>query len=253
MNSGATCYVSFPLWDKMFSKKILLSDFLIFFFASMCLSQNDNRELNILQKLDSIRKGQSISKHFAELYYNTTLTADIFFANSDRKVHSFMQRLEVCFGNYFFEAAQLYETGKPVPEVWTAYFSDTTHSEIQYLLLGANAHINGDIWKALTTEFSLQDIQENKQGYFSFYKGLMKIYLDVYDIAICSAKNAETLHRLSFGLDKIYGKIMLKRWRKRQMQLAILYYSDRSRFEKKLKKVKAKMNHLNGMICKYLS
>ena len=253
MDTGATCSVFFPLSGLMPSKKILLSIFLIFFFTSMCLSQNDNPELNTLQKLDSISHSPSISKHFAKLYYNTTVVADNFFADSDEKVRSFMQQLEDRFGDYFFEAAHLYETGKPIPEVWSAYFSDTTLSETQYFLLGANAHINGDIWKALTTEFSLQDIQENKQGYFSFYKGLKKIYADVYETAISSAKKADLLHHLTFGFDRIYGKIMLKRWRKRQMQLAILYFTNKPKFERKLKSVKSKMNRLNRMICKYLS
>jgi hypothetical protein len=139
-----------------------------------------------------------------------------------------------------------------VPENWSTYFSDTSFSEAQYFLLGANAHINGDIWKALTTEFSLEEIQKNKAQYFSFYKGLKKIYNDVYNKTIVSTKKAELLHHLSFGFDKFYGKIMLKRWRKKQMQLAILYFTDKHRFEKKLRKLKIKMANLDRIICKNL-
>ncbi|MEI9810136.1 MAG: hypothetical protein WDO16_20965 [Bacteroidota bacterium] len=56
------------------------------------------------------------------------------------------------------------------------------------------------------------------------------------------------LHTFSFGLDELYGKILLKRWRKRQMQLAGLYFTDRSLFEKKRKKLQRKMDHLDQLI-----
>ena len=252
MNYRATGSILFSLSDLMSSKKILLSVGVILFFVSVCLSQTSGSETNLLLKLNSISQSPSISKHFARLYYNTTVIADNFFARSEEAFRSFMQRLENRFGNYFFEAAQSYITGKNIPEVWSAYFSDSSFSEIQYFLLGANAHINGDIWKALTTEFSLQEIRDNEEEYFSFYKGLKKNYSDVYYVAITSAKKAGLLHQISLGFDKMYGKIMLKRWRKRQIHLAILYFTNEARFRRKLNKLKTKMDHLNRMILKNL-
>ena len=218
----------------------------------MTIAQTSSYESGLLLKLDSISQSPSISRHFSKLYYNTTVIADNFFAESDESVRSFMKRLEDRFGDFFFEAAQSYKNGTKIPEPWATYFSDGNFSEAQYFLLGANAHINGDIWKALTAEFSLQEIRNNRLQYFSFYKGLKKIYSDVYHTTMISAKKAKLLHHISLGFDKVYGKIMLKRWRKRQIQLATLYFTDKHRFERKLNKLKNKMEHLNSLICKNL-
>ena len=236
----------------MSSKKIWLVFSFILFLMPACSSQTNNYGSSLLVKLDSISQGQSISKYFARLYYTTTVIADDFFASSDEPVRSFMKRLEERFGEYFFQAARSYKAGTKIPENWSTYFSDTSFSEAQYFLLGANAHINGDIWQALTTEFSLEEIQENKESYFGFYKGLKKVYTDVYYSTLMSAKKAELLHHISLGFDKVYGKMMLRRWRKRQMQLAILYFTDKNRFVKKLNKLKRKMAKLDRLICRNL-
>lgn len=236
----------------MSSKKIWLSVSFILFLFPVSIGQTSSYRSGLLVKLDSISQSTSISKHFAKLYYNTTVVADNFFANSDESVRSFMQRLEDRFGEYFFQAAYSYKTGNKIPDNWSTYFSDTSFSEVQYFLLGANAHINGDIWQALTTEFSLEEIRKNKEQYFSFYNGLKKIYANVYHTTILSAKKAQLLHHLSFGVDKLYGKMMLKRWRKRQMQLALFYFTNKLRFEKKLTRLKRKMAKLDRLICKNL-
>jgi hypothetical protein len=41
---------------------------------------------------------------------------------------------------------------------------------------------------------------------------------------------------------------MLVKWRKRQMQLALLYFSDREKFEKEVAKVNRKMEQINNLI-----
>lgn len=248
----ATSIINFSLMVLMYLKKTGLLFSLILFLMPVCTGQTSSDGTSLLLKLDSISQSPSISKHFAKLYYNTTVVADNFFASADEPVRSFMKRLENRFGEYFFEAAQSYKYGTSIPENWSAYFSDTGFSEAQYFLLGANAHINGDIWQALTSEFSLKEILDNKEPYFNFYKSLKKIYSDVYYTTIISAKKAELLHNISLGFDKVYGKLMLRRWRKRQMKLAILYFTDKRRFERKLDKLKRKMAKLDRLICKNL-
>lgn len=223
------------------------------FFLSLCFlsairGQISDGEDHLLKQLDSVSHSSSISKYFAGLYYHTTLNAKDFFASSDGMTRDFMQRLEVRFGNYFFDAVNSYESGKSVSSVWATYYADSSLSELQYLLLGINAHINGDIWKALTTEFSLKEIETNKQEYFRYYEGLKKIYTDVYHTALDSEKKFRLLHQLSFGLDKWYGRMMLHRWRKRQMRLAILFFTNPKKFEKKNKRLQKKMGRINGMI-----
>src|SRR5262245_17494255 len=121
----------------MYLKKIWSSFLLILFLMPVCAGQTSSDRTGLLLQLDSISQSQSISKHFAKLYYNTTIQADHFFANADESVRLFMKRLENRFGEYFFEAARSYKSGTKIPENWSAYFSDTGFSDAQYFLLGA--------------------------------------------------------------------------------------------------------------------
>jgi hypothetical protein len=46
--------------------------------------------------------------------------------------------------------------------------------------------------------------------------------------------------------------MMLAKWRKRQMQLAVLYYADKEKFTRKLETLQQKMEHINRLIIKNL-
>ena len=201
-----------------------------------------------MQKLDSIRRSNSISKYFADLYYKTTKNAFDFFLHSDEMTQAFMEKFEKRFGNFFFNAANSYKAGTEISIAWNAYYKDSSLSQAQYFLLGANAHINGDIWQSLTTEFSLQEIKDNKKSYFRFYKELKKIYSYVYKETLASSGRLRFLHHLTLGFDKLYGKIMLYKWRRRQMKLAVLFFTHPGQFKQELHKVRKKMNKMDKMI-----
>jgi hypothetical protein len=211
-------------------------------------SQIKDQQLIILKKLDSLRQSPSIACHFASIYFASTIKAVNFFQDKDDSVQLFMQRLETRFASLFFNSVVCYNEHTTTSPVWKTYFSDTSFSFLQYQLLGINAHINGDIWKALTAEFTLQEIKANKKYYYLFEKRLIRQYNEFYNEALISDKKTLLLHQVSFGLDKLYGKLILNRWRKRQMRLAILYYSDPVQFEKKLKTLQVKMKRLDNMI-----
>jgi hypothetical protein len=116
------------------------------------------------------------------------------------------------------------------------------------VLYGINAHINGDIWQALTNEFTLEELQQLKPSYFAYQKGLLKDYDSIYKFAYATSPRLRLFHLLSLGLDKWYGKVLLSRWRKRQMHLAELYFINEDRFRRKLKRVHRKMTRLNDNI-----
>ncbi len=220
-----------------------------FILSSQALSsQVSDNQLALLRKLDSIGNCYCISRYFATLYLETTAGALDFFAGDNEQAKQFMERLEMRFAGFFFRAVEAYHRGKEIPAEWKAYFGDTALSPLQYRLLGINAHINGDIWQALTAEFSLRELQENKEAYFQFNKGLIGEYRRFYDRSVRENPKTILLHELTLGLSKCYGRGMLGRWRKRQMQLAILFYTDRTRFDKELAKLHQKMKHLNELI-----
>lgn len=215
-------------------------------------AQLSQGEIVLLQKLDSLKKSPSASRLFAELYFSTTVKAVNCFLNKPKQEKEFIRRFETRFAEFFFRSADASTQQIPIPREWKAYFDDTALSPLQYQLLGINAHINGDIWQALTAEFSLKEIQENKGSYFSFQKGLMQQYREFYAGSWKEGSKIRLLHIMTAGLDKLYGKLMLLRWRKRQLQLAVLYYTNKDKFNKRLGKLHQKMEHINQMILQHL-
>lgn len=217
-------------------------------FWSQCPAQISNEEIGLLRKLDSIQKSSSISKHFAELYFKTTVEAANFFLNSGKKEKDFINRLETRFGSFFFRSVEAESTETAIPEEWKAYFSSPDLSPVQYKLLGINAHINGDIWQALTAEFSLQELKENRESYLRFEKGLLKIYHDFYIESFEANSKIRLMSSISARMDKLYGKLLLNKWRKRQIELAMLYYTDKNKFCVRLQRLRQKMGHINHLI-----
>lgn len=202
----------------------------------------------LLIKLDSVRKSPSIARHFAELYFETTLNAVHFFSQSDEKIKGLIDRMQLRFADYFFRSARAFREGQEIPSAWKAYYSDTSAPALRCMLYGINAHINGDIWQAITTEFSPEEIRSLKPHYLAYRKGLLDIYAELYRRALNSHNLVGVLHRTSFGMDKLYGKLMLKRWRRRQLRLSELYYLNRELFETEHKKLAVKMEQLNRLI-----
>jgi hypothetical protein len=228
-------------------------NFLTFFSFQHAQSQASAGELKLLHKLDSISNASSVSCYFADVYFVTMENAIQFFANADNSAKKNIRLMELRFANYFFSSAEAYANKQEIPSSWQAYYADTSSSPVRHLLLGVNAHINGDIWKALVASFSLEEIKALKPTYNSYYSGLLDIYEDVYQTAYAESRLLKTVHTACFGLDKWYGKILLHRWINRQLKLACLYYSNPTRFREKQKSLDRKMDRMNRLVKRYFN
>jgi len=118
--------------------------------------------------------------------------------------------------------------------------------------MGANAHINGDIWQALTDNFSIGEIRQLKPFYKKYHRSISKICDELWRSGVRSDKRLHDLHVLTFGLDRVYGKIMLKKWRNRQLRLAILKFETPKRFTALKKRIDKKRNRIDKMITRRL-
>ena len=223
----------------------------LFYTTSATQAQSPVAEPSVLQILDSVRHQPGPARHFAELYYLTTINATEFFEQAPKPVQSFMNRFESNFLQRFTDAADSFRLGKSIPEVWKAYYADTAYSQLQYHLLGINAHINGDIWQALVATAYADTLELYKKDYIRFGKGLLLIYRDFYRSALLD-KHFRKWHNLSLGMSRAYGKYLLKHWRKRQWTLASLYYRQKDRFASKTRLVRSKMTHINTLILRML-
>lgn len=224
---------------------LLLS--LVSFFHLSGFSQSD-AEKGLLQKLDAIQNGYNVSKHFAGLYFTTTQKAIGFFKDKPLETKNFIEKLETSFAALFFRSVDSFDQKKMIPDEWKGYFNDSSLSPLQYKLLGINAHINGDIWQALVSAFTHEEIEKGKESYFDFQKGLVQQYREFYNESLRSSVKVRLLHDATAGLDKLYGKLMLKHWRERQIKLALLFYTDKEKFSVALERLHKKMNRINQLI-----
>jgi len=230
----------------------LLLNCLLFIAPCFVYAQQNEATIALLRKLDSLQASSSDSRYFASLYFNITVKALDFFSKKEKPVQDFMQRLELRFAGYFFEAADAHNSKNEIPPVWKTYYTDSNLSRLQYFLLGANAHINGDIWQAMTTEFSLQELKEFKKEYYRFNKKLKEELFFVYDTAFNTVTKVRLLHSFTFGFDRSYAKLMLVRWRKRQMKLSELWFTDKEKFAVKLSALKKKMAAFDKLVLQNL-
>lgn len=220
----------------------------LLFFICSSMAQSGQPANTILCKLDTIRNGRSIAHHFAELYFEITLNSADFFADADTSVQRLVEKMRAGFAGYFFRSADAYEKHQQIPPEWEDYYADSNGSFMRFIFLGINAHINGDIWRTLTTELSQEELKTIRPYYFSYYKQLKKEYDKIYQLAVDCCPRIRHALQLTFGTGRHYGKIMLKRWLRRQMELAELYFTDPIRFSQKLQRLERKMHRLNRLI-----
>lgn len=208
-------------------------------------------ELKLLHKLDSISASPNVSAYFADLYFVTMVNAIRFFENAHDTSRNEIRLMQAGFAQYFFAAADSFAQQKNSPSSWKNYYEDTSSSTLRHVLLGINAHINGDIWQVLAGSFSIEKLKEIKPLYYSYYRGLLDIYEQVYEAARDNSGTLRILHAASLGLDKWYGKKLLHRWLKRQMKLACLYHRDPGHFRKSLARLQRKMARLDKAIIRH--
>ena len=221
---------------------------LIILISVEVFAQRQFLSVGILARLDSISMSAGKESHFAELYLNTAISADSYIEMLPEQGKILMRKLEQNFAEYFFRTVDSNSKGSSIPKEWKNYFNGKDLSELQLKLMGANAHINGDIWQAMVSSFSLEEIKLLKPYYKRYNKSIATVFNDLYIVAIESDKRLRNLHSLSFGADKVYGKMMLKKWRNRQLKLAVFSYSNPKKFNRLRKRIDAKMKRIDKMI-----
>lgn len=213
-------------------------------------SQEPDPEFRLLQQLDSVAKSPSPARYFAVLYLETTGRAIAFYQEARPAEKEFIERLELNFAGYFFRAAT--QPPGELSQVWKPYFSDSSLSAFQYQLLGINAHINGDIWQALVTGFTPEELRVHRRHFTRFQQGLKKQFCQFYWDNVNTTPVTRLLHAGTGGLSRIFGIMMLSRWRKRQYRLARFYYSDPGKFSRLLQKITRKKERLDRLVFRHL-
>ncbi|OYU56143.1 MAG: hypothetical protein CFE25_02555 [Chitinophagaceae bacterium BSSC1] len=195
-----------------------------------------------LDSLLFIEKGNAISKHFAGLYRQTVHITNKYAKTKDQFASNFILKLDDAFIPIFFQAHEAFVKGHEIPTNWKTYYQCDSLNSLQYQFLGMNAHINGDLHLALIQQFGYDSIKAHKKDLMSFQTVLNKIVDSVYE----QTKNYPELkvfHDLTLGTNRIMAREMVRHWRRRQINLALLYYHKSKKYQRRLahvQKLKAK-------------
>lgn len=194
---------------------------------------------------------EGAERHFAKAYTWATRAVNQYILSLNEEDRILMQRLETEFAVYFMEGVADFKNGKP-NAVWDSYFNTPDLNEAQYFLLGINAHINGDMWKALYGHFSLGELRELEHIYRQGHTALKEVVNRVQTEIVPTNRRLRTIHTVVLGLDKPIANWMLKRWRNRQFKIALQLHQQPERGQKILKRATRKMVKMNGMIIRLL-
>jgi hypothetical protein len=229
--------------------KFLVTVIIVVFFFKATAQLNYNQAL--LDTLQEIVHTNTPAKYFARLYSQTIEITNIHAHKLPDSVKRFVFGLESFFAPAFFRSYQNFINDKPQAIAWRQYYADTTLNELQYQFMGMNAHINGDLWIALKDTYSYDTLRKYKQQLIKFQAVLNTLLNSIY-ITSGKYKKVRQLHLLTLGLDKNWGRRMVRHWRKRQLRLALLFYTSPEKCNRKLKRLNVKMQHYNSFALRWL-
>lgn len=200
----------------------------------------------------TVSKQQSISRYFGELYFKTTLAAEQYEDHLVKPAASFLGCFRDSFMVYFLSAAANFNAFQPAGFSWQRYYEHTNCNSFQYYFMGMNAHINGDMWKALIQSSPYDSILKYRKALMQFQKPLNRVF-DVFYNSCLTNKKLQRFHFITLGLDRWLGKQMILKWRKKQVQLALLYYRKPVKFERLLQKRKRSMLRTDAYVIKFFA
>ena len=190
---------------------------------------------NAILQVDSISHTNTISSYFCKVYSMSMQNIALQIQDIDKGAKAFIQKFEIGFANYFLNACYANNEGTLLPgSVWNCYYSSHNAKPWQLILIGVNAHINGDIWHALVDNFSELEIRRYKKEILATQSSIAKVYDDVFDTIKSESSYLRFINFFTLGLAKKFGERIFFKWRKRSINLAIMYYHNQKKFKRRL-------------------
>lgn len=231
-------------------KKSFIAVFFLLSFAAA--AQDQLGEIDLPARLDTLSRGKGAASHFAGIYSLVTVSIEDFIHSLPAHQGALMKRLELSFAGYYLRAVVAYNEGDSIPAEWMNYFSAQGLSHVQMTLVGVNAHINCDIWQALSGNFTAGELKTLRPVYKTYNSFLSPMYAGLYRQAFVAHKKIREIHFLTLGLSRPYGKMMLKKWRSRQFRLAVYYFEKPEKFSRMKSRVYNKKQRTDRMITRKL-
>jgi len=206
-----------------------------------------------IQRVDSVAHGTGISRHFGSLYNKVMENVEVQMQNRDSTEKKFVQKFETTFADFFLNACVDHKNGSlPRTSEWHMYFTNPGVKPLQTVLLGINAHTNGDMWQSLVKNFSEKEIRHNKKQLLDFQSSIIKVYYPFFDSLVLQNSWLRFGHSSTRRLDKNVIERIIYKWRLRQVNLAILYYHDQEKFKRRLAVLNRKKENIDELILHHM-
>lgn len=200
--------------------------------------------------VDSFAHTTGVAGHFARIYTASMGNINVQLKGKDSGAQAFIKRFETSFIGFFIHECFEFEKKQPIGNVWDFYFAHPEAQSWQLTLIGVNAHINGDIWKGLVNNFSEQEIRRYKKDLLSFQKSISKAFQPFFEDLMAQSSYLRFMNAFTKGSARQYGEWLIYKWRLRQINLAILYFTNPKKFKKKFAMVNRKKHRIDEMILK---
>lgn len=204
---------------------------------------------NHIHLIDSISKQPGITSPFCEAYSNSMLKISSRLEGLSQAEIHFIDKFLNRFALKFIESWKAWLDQKiPASSNWNFFYKQQEAKPWQLVLLGVNAHINGDMWQALTDIFSPEELKENKNLFLSVQQTLDEVYQSFFKSLEEQEHFFKLINWLTLRIPEKFGCGLVYKWRKRQLKLAILQNSDPARFSRLLQKIRSKKQHIDLLI-----
>jgi len=225
----------------------------LLFMSVQSNAQNADAFVQTLRRLDSIQHSNTIARHFGGLYFEFLEHIEAQLQYKDSANKQLVTRFESVFAHFYIEAANAYNKGEPLPEgVWGHYFTDTGLELLQYKLLGANAHLNGELWQALTESFTAAEMTQVHAEFSIFKRTMNGMYHQIYHDACMDNNKVLAVHVITIGASEWIGNMYLYKWINRQMKIAELYWAQSPGCEKLQERTRRRKNFVDKLVVRVL-
>lgn len=204
---------------------------------------------NYIQLVDSIAHTTGVSGYFGRVYSKSMENIASQIQSMDSAAKLFIKKFEITFADYFLKACFDNKNGNlSSSSEWKCFFSSTAARPWQIVLLGVNTHINIDFWQALTDNFSEKEIRQNKKQLLACKSSVAKVYSPLFDTMIAENGYLRFVNSFTKGLAKKLGEKLMFKWRRRNINLAIMFYHDHEKFKKRWAIIKRKKQQIDKLI-----
>ena len=205
--------------------------------------------LRLMQQVDSVSHTSGIGRHFAKIYTSSMGNINVQLQGLDSGAQAFVRKFEISFINFFLEACEEYNNGSIAPEsIWYFYFSHPDAEPWQLTMIGVNAHINGDIWKGLVKNFSETEIRRYKKNLLAFQSSISRAFQPFFEELLEESPYLRFMDNFTKGMARRYGEWLIYNWRLRQINMAMLYFTDAEKFKKRFDVIQRKKKNIDDTI-----